>query len=163
MRERPPCFPYDDESEDDDPAWQSALNRLRFVHQPSEPDEDKGESPRFRPGKGDLVWPCPSCESFRTEQRHIARRICSAVGAAAGATSGAAAVLSGAETGAAIGALGGPAGAVCGSVAGAILAGLVAGAAGCATGAAFGEALDLKVLDNWRCLACGRVFTVRRG
>lgn len=159
MRSGPPTFPYDDGEEADDSAWQSALNRLREVHQPTEPDE--GESPRYRPGKGDLVYPCPSCESFRTEQRHIARRIWSAIGAAAGATSGAAAVLSGVETGAVVGALGGPIGAVCGGVAGAVLAGLVAGAAGCATGAAFGEALDHKVLNNWRCLACGRTFTVR--
>lgn len=161
MRERPPFFPYDDEDDDGGPAWQSALNRLRHAHKPPEPDE--GESPRYRPGKGDLVFPCPSCESFRTEQRHIARRIWSAIGAGAGATSGAAAVLSGAEAGATIGTLGGPIGAVCGGVAGAVLAGLVAGAAGCATGAAFGEALDLKVLNNWRCLACGRTFTVRMG
>ncbi|WP_081885062.1 hypothetical protein [Paraburkholderia kururiensis] len=158
MHNRPPFVPYDDENEDEDPAWQSALNRLRQVHQPPEPDE--GESPRYRPGKGDLVYPCPSCESFRTEQRHVARRIWSAIGAAAGATSGAAAVLSGAEAGATIGTLGGPIGAICGGVAGAVLAGLVAGAAGCATGAAFGEALDHKVLNNWRCLACGRTFTV---
>ncbi|WP_080412862.1 hypothetical protein [Burkholderia ubonensis] len=159
MLEGPPFFPHNDEGDDDGPAWQSAMNRLRHGHQPPEPDE--GESPRFRPGKGDLIWPCPSCESFRTEQRHIARRIWSAIGAAAGATSGAAAVLSGAETGAVTGALGGPIGSVCGGVAGAVLAGLVAGAAGCATGAAFGEALDHKVLNNWRCLACGRTFTVR--
>ncbi|KAA8767728.1 MULTISPECIES: hypothetical protein [Burkholderia] len=159
MHKHPPIFPYADSDEDEDPVWQSALNPLGEAHQPSEPDE--GESPRFRPGKGDLIWPCPSCESFRTEQRHVARRICSAVGAAAGATSGAAAVLSGAETGAAIGTLGGPIGTVCGGIAGAVLAGLVAGAAGCATGSAFGEALDHMVLNNWRCLACGRTFTVR--
>ncbi|WP_208457685.1 hypothetical protein [Burkholderia pyrrocinia] len=160
MRDRPPFLPYD-EDDDDSPAWQSALNRLRQMEEPAEPDES--ESPRYRPGKDDLVYPCPSCESFRTEQRHIARRICSAVGAAAGATSGAAAALSGVETGAAIGALGGPVGAICGGVAGAILAGLVAGAAGCATGAAFGEAIDNRILDAWRCLACGRTFTVRAG
>ena len=158
MRDRSPLFPNDDEN-DDEPAWQSALNRLHRAHEP--PELDEGESPRYRPDKGNLIYPCPSCESFRTEQRHIARRIFSAVGAAAGATSGAAAALSGAESGATIGALGGPLGAVCGGVAGAILAGLVAGAAGCATGAALGEALDLKVLDNWQCLACGRTFTVR--
>lgn len=161
MHDRNSFSPYDDEDDDDSPAWQSALNRLRQMGEPPGPDEP--ESPRYRPGKGDLVHPCPSCESFRVEQRHIARRICSAVGAAAGATSAITASLSGAETGAAIGMLGGPVGAVCGGVAGAILAGLVAGAAGCATGAALGEALDLKVLDNWRCLACGRVFTVRPG
>lgn len=51
MREHPPFFPRGDEDDDDDLAWQSALNRLG--HQPTEPDE--GESPRYRPGKGDLV------------------------------------------------------------------------------------------------------------
>jgi hypothetical protein len=153
MRECPPFLPYDEEEEGD--AWPRNLHGLP---PPQQAEDD--ESPRFRPGKG-LVWPCPSCSSLRTEQRHIARRVCSAVGAAAGATSGAVAVLSGAETGAAFGALGGPIGAMCGGVAGAVLAGLAAGAAGCATGAAFGEALDHKVLNNWRCLACRRTFTVR--
>lgn len=153
MRERPPFFPYDDEDEND-----MLQHRLHGLRQP--PEQDERESPRYRPGIGDMVFPCPSCESFRTEQRHVARRICSAVGAAAGAMSGAAAVLSGAETGAAIGLLSGPVGAVCGGVAGAILAGLVTGAAGCATGAALGEAIDQKVLSNFRCLACGCMFTV---
>lgn len=150
-----PSFPHDDEDED-----VTLPHRAYRLHQQPEPDEGC-ESPRFRPDKANLVWPCPSCESFRTEPRHIARPICSAVGAAAGAISGAAAALSGAETGAAIGLLGGPVGAVCGSIAGAVLAGLVTGAAGCATGAALGDALDQQVLSNWRCLACGRTFAVR--
>ncbi|CAG9241805.1 conserved hypothetical protein [Burkholderia diffusa] len=150
MPDRPPFFSYGDEGEDD--AWQRGRHES---HQP-----DASELPRYRPGTCDVTYPCPSCESFRTEQRHIARRICSAVGAAAGATSAVAASLSAAETGAVIGALGGPIGAVCGGIAGAVLAGLLAGAAGCATGAALGESLDLKVLNNWRCLACGRTFTV---
>lgn len=154
MRERPSFDPYEDDDVDD--TWQQCLYGLR---QPLGPDED--DLPRYRPDQGGPAWPCPSCESFRTEQRHIARRICSAVGAAAGATSGTAAALSGVETGAAIGSLGGPAGALCGGIAGAILAGLVAGAAGCATGAAFGEALDQTIFDNMLCLACGRTFTVR--
>ncbi|HDR9038729.1 TPA: hypothetical protein QDB07_006304 [Burkholderia vietnamiensis] len=152
MPDRPPFFPYDDEGEDD--AWHRGRHEPHRTEQP-----DAGESPSYRPGIGDVAYPCPSCESFRTEQRHLARRICSAVGAAAGATSAVAASLSGAEAGAAIGALGGPIGAVCGGIAGAVLAGLLAGAAGCTTGAALGEALDLKVLNNWRCLACGRTFT----
>lgn len=157
MHDSLPFEPVDDE-------W----HRLhRGLHEPREPAEDSShfgdEVPRFHTGTRRVIYPCPSCESFHTEQRHIARRIWSAIGAAAGATSGAAAVLSGAEAGATIGTLGGPIGAVCGGVAGAVLAGLVAGAAGCATGAAFGEALDLKVLNNWRCLACGRTFTVRPG
>ncbi|AIV82957.1 methyltransferase domain protein [Burkholderia pseudomallei MSHR3965] len=120
-----------------------------------EPEPDEDDSARYRLDQSGPAWQCPSCQSLRTEQRHIARRICSAVGAAAGATSGTAAALSGVETGAAIGALGGPAGALCGGIAGAILAGLVADAAGCATGAAFGEALDQTIFDNMLCLACG--------
>ncbi|WP_423758926.1 hypothetical protein [Burkholderia sp. NLJ2] len=156
MRERPSFDPYEDDDGDD--TWQQRLYGLR---QPLEPESGEDDSPRYRPDQGGLAWPCPSCESFRTEQRHIAQRICSAIGAAAGATSGTAAALSGVETGAAVGALGGPAGVLCGGIAGAILAGLVAGAAGCATGAVLGEALDQKVLDNMLCLACGRTFTVR--
>lgn len=155
MHDFSPPFPHDDEDED-----VTLPRRTYRLHQQPEPDEGC-ESPRFRPCKANLVWPCPSCESFRTEPRHVARPICSAVGAAAGAISGAAAALSGAETGAAIGLLGGPVGAVFGSIAGAVLAGLVTGAAGCATGAALGNAIDQQILSNWRCLACGRTFAVR--
>jgi len=149
MHDRPPFIPFDDEEE----GWPSGLRRL--------PQPDASEPPRFRASPADGDYPCPQCESPRTVQRHIARRIFGAVGAAAGVTSTIAAALSGAEAGAVFGVIGGPIGAVCGSIAGAILVGLVAGAAGCATmAAALGEALDQKVLDNWRCLACGRTFTV---
>jgi hypothetical protein len=158
MHDGPPFASFDSEDEDDN-AWQRGL---RGLPPPQQPD-DVSEPPRYRPDTGDADYPCPKCQSFRTEQRHIARRICGAVGAAAGATSAVAAALAGAETGAAIGVLAGPLGAACGSIAGAILSGLVAGAAGCATGAALGEAIDLKVLDGWRCLACGRTFTARSG
>lgn len=123
------------------------------------PSSDTSDSPHYHSGAGH-IYPCPSCQSPRTEPRHTARRIGGAVGAAAGATSAVAIALSGAEVGATAGFIGGPVGAACGGIAGAILAGLVAGAAGCATGAACGEALDLKVLNNWRCLACGRTFSV---
>jgi len=148
MHDRPPFIPFDDEEE----GWPSGPLRL--------PQSDANEPPRFRASPTDGDYPCPQCESPRTVQRHIARRIFGAVGAAAGATTTIAAALSGAEAGAVFGVIGGPVGAVCGSIAGAILAGLVAGAAGCATGAALGEALDQKVLLGWRCLACGRTFTV---
>lgn len=122
------------------------------------PPSDTHESPHYRPGAG-LVYPCPHCQSLRTEPRHLARRVGGAVGAAAGVTSAVAIALSGAEAGATAGLIGGPFGAACGGIAGAILAGLVAGAAGCASGAACGEAIDQKVLDNWRCLACGRTYS----
>lgn len=134
---------------DDDEAWPSGAGARR---------PDAGDFFRTHTG-----YPCPQCQSLQTEPRHIARRIGGAVGTAAGVTSGVAVALSGAEVGAAAGLIGGPIGAACGGIAGAILAGLVAGAAGCATGAACGQAIDHMVLDNWRCLACGRTFTVQPG
>ena len=152
MHDRPPFLPFDDED-----AWLPRHPRPEVVNEPlgfRSHSTYEAESERS---------PCPQCQSLQTVQRHIARRIGGAVGAAAGATSAMALALSGAETGAAIGMIGGPVSAVCGSLAGAILAGLVAGAAGCATGAAFGEALDQKVLNGWRCLACGRTFTIHSG
>lgn len=150
MHDRPPFLPFGD----DEDAWRPKHSLPEAASEPS----------RFRSDAAYQVeserYPCPQCQSLQTLPRHVARRIGGAVGAAAGATSAIALALAGAETGAAIGMVGGPIGAACGSLAGAILAGLVAGAAGCATGATFGEALDQKVLNNWRCLACGRVFTL---
>ena len=149
MHDRPPFLPFDD----DEDAWLPKSHR------------NIDEAPSFPHGATAQTEsecsPCPQCNSTQTVPRHMARRIFGAVGAAAGATGAIAAALSGAEVGASIGIIGGPLGAACGSFAGAILAGLVAGAAGCATGAAFGEALDVKVLNNWRCLACGGAFTIR--
>ncbi|MFV8598102.1 hypothetical protein [Ralstonia pseudosolanacearum] len=139
---------------DDDEAWSSDADARR---------PDASEFFRSRRGAMGVAYPCPQCQSLRTEQRHVARRIGGAVGAAAGVTSGIAVMLSGAEAGAAVGLIGGPIGAACGGIAGAILAGLVAGAAGCATGAACGQAIDHMVLDNWRCFDCGRTFTSQPG
>lgn len=119
------------------------------------------EIPRYRPDTGEIIYACPECESFRTEPRHVARRIGGAIGTAAGGTSAAAAALSGAEMGAAAGSVGGPFGVLCGSIAGAIIAGLAGAAAGCATGAALGETIDQKVLNNWYCRACRHTFSVR--
>jgi hypothetical protein len=102
---------------------------------------------------------CPKCQSDCVDARHRARKTGGAVGAVAGTASGVAFALSGAETGAAVGVLAGPAGAVCGAIAGAVIAGLIGGTAGCATGSVFGEVIDDKVLDNFRCLACGHSFS----
>lgn len=139
---------------DDDETWPSDADTRR---------PGASEFFRDRPGTTGAAHPCPQCQSMQTEPRHIARRIGGAVGAAAGATSGVAVTLSGAEVGAAVGLMGGPIGLACGGIAGAILAGLVAGAAGCATGAACGQAIDHMVLDNRRCLTCGRTFTIQPG
>lgn len=138
-------------------------------HRPSQPNPRErhddspydDELPRYRPDTGAVIYPCPACESLRTEPRHIARRIGGAIGAAAGGTGAVAAALSGAEIGAAVGTLGGPFGALCGAIAGAMIAGLAGATAGCATGAALGETLDQKVLGNWHCHGCGHTFTIR--
>jgi len=145
MHDRPPFGSFDEDEE-----WR---------HPQHSPYGD--ELPRIRPGSQDVVYPCPHCQSLRTEPRNLARRIGGAVGAAAGATCAAATALAGAEIGAAAGTLGGPFGVLCGSIAGAIIAGLAGAAAGCATGAALGESLDHKVLNNWRCSACGHAFCTR--
>lgn len=108
------------------------------------------------------IPPCPKCQSTRVDARNRARKTGSAIGTLAGTTSGIAFALSGAETGAAVGLLAGPAGAVCGAIAGAVIAGLIGGAAGCATGSVFGEIVDEKVLDNFRCYACGHTFSRSR-
>ncbi|SAL19814.1 complement resistance protein TraT [Caballeronia telluris] len=105
------------------------------------------------------IPPCPKCQSSRVDARNLARRTGGAIGTVAGTTSGIAFALSGAETGATVGVLAGPAGAVCGAIAGAVIAGLIGGAAGCATGSVFGEIVDDKVLDNFRCHACGHTFS----
>lgn len=73
---------------------------------------------------------CPKCQSDRVEMRHRARKT------------------------------GGAVGAVCGAIAGAVIAGLIGGTAGCATGSMFGEVVDDKVLDNYRCHACGHTFSL---
>jgi hypothetical protein len=155
---RPPLRPFDDDDEDEWLREQMHLNDHAFTSASPRPGDHEA---RNRPDTTELIYACPACESFRTQPRHIARRIGGAIGAAAGGTSATAAALSGAEIGVAIGAPGGPFGALCGGVAGAIIAGLAGAAAGCATGAALGETLDSKVLDNWRCRACGHTFSIR--
>ncbi|WP_244191352.1 hypothetical protein [Ralstonia insidiosa] len=153
MHDRRPLHPPNGDEEWPYPPQPSDAFATHQSHDP--------EPPRYRPDTGELIYACPACESFRTEPRHLARRIGGALGAAAGGTSAAAASLSGAEIGAAAGSLGGPFGVLCGSIAGAIIACLAGAAAGCATGAALGETLDQKVLLNWCCRACGHTFSNR--
>lgn len=160
MSDRRAPDPQHDEDDEDE-----RLHEQMRQYRPESPDESPRpfghKLPRYRPDTGEMIYVCPACDSFRTESRHIARRIVSAIGTGAGGAGAAAAALSGAELGAAAGTLGGPFGALCGSVAGAIIAGLAGAAAGCATGAALGEAIDQKVLNNWRCRACDHTFSIR--
>jgi hypothetical protein len=155
---RLPDPPFEDDDGDEWLAEQLSLREREPAHTSSRPFGQ--ELPRYRPDTGEVIYACPACESLRTEARHVARRIGGAIGATAGGTGAAAAALSGAEIGAAAGTLGGPFGVMCGGIAGAIIAGLAGAAAGCATGAALGETIDRKVLDNWRCRACGHTFSI---
>ena len=157
---RPPYLPFDEDDEGEWLAEQSHLHEREPAHTSSRPFGQ--ELPHYRSDTGEVIYACPACESLRTEARHVARRIGGAIGATAGGTSAAAAALSGAELGAAAGTFGGPFGVLCGSIAGAIIAGLAGAAAGCATGAALGETIDRKVLDNWRCRACGYTFSIEQ-
>jgi hypothetical protein len=160
MRDR--RSPHRPHGEDDEDEWLREQTPLRSPEFPDGPPRPFGhELPRYRQDTGEMIYVCPACESFRTEPRHIARRIGGAIGATAGGTSAAVAALSGAEIGAAAGTLGGPFGVLCGSIAGAIIAALAGAAAGCATGAALGETIDQKVLDNWCCRVCGHSFSIR--
>lgn len=120
------------------------------------PRVPSGDRANAQPG---AIPVCPKCRSSRVDARNLARKTGSAIGTVAGTTSGIAFALSGAETGATVGMLAGPAGAVCGAVAGAVIAGLIGGTAGCATGSVFGEVIDDKVLDNFKCHACGHTFS----
>lgn len=143
-----------------------ALDELHLHKHDEEEQLEQGfVPPQARPNhtrasaQSSSIPSCPRCQSDCADARHLARKTGGAVGAIAGTASGIAFALSGAETGAAVGVLAGPAGAVCGAIAGAVIAGLIGGTAGCATGSVFGEVIDDKVLDNFRCHACGHAFS----
>lgn len=145
-----PYGPYDaylSEHDDEEPFEQDLV-----------PPHEQSNHSRLNVQSGAILL-CPKCQSDHVEMRHRARKTGGAVGAVAGTAGAIAFALSGAETGAAIGMLAGPAGAVCGGIAGAVIAGLIGGTAGCATGSVFGEVIDDKVLDNYRCHACGHTFS----
>lgn len=139
-------------------------NRYLHEHVDDEPFEQGFVPPHARLDDPVCTPPAPTpaclkCHSAHVEARHRARKTGGAIGTLAGTTSGIALALSGAETGAVAGSLAGPAGTLCGAIAGAVIAGLIVGAAGCAAGSAFGEIVDDKVLDNFRCHACGHTFS----
>lgn len=94
---------------------------------------------------------CPRCGSSEVEFRNYGRKAGGVVGTIAGA---AGSVATAAEAGGA--------GLTVKRVAGLVLAGLAGGTAGCKAGAGMGSALDENVLDNCRCVCCGRVFGQRR-
>lgn len=154
----PRFYPHPHEPYDPDDMYLHEHDDDELIKQSVVPPRGQQHHTRVSTQSGSIP-PCPKCQSDRVDARHRARKTGGAVGAVAGTASGVAFALSGAETGAAVGVLAGPAGAVCGAIAGAVIAGLIGGTAGCATGSVFGEVIDDKVLDNFRCLACGHPFS----
>lgn len=148
-------FPYDDASEEADLDDDENSD-------PDAPSSQKCHDFRCDPDTQEEIPHCPKCQSSLIEACHRARKIGGTIGTVAGTTGGIAFALSGAEAGATVGLVAGPAGAMCGAIAGAVIAGLICGAAGCATGSVFGEIVDEKVLDNFRCHACGHTFSRSR-
>ena len=104
---------------------------------------------------------CPKCASERIETCDRAMKAGGAIGFVGGAASGVAGALAGSRTGAIVGVVAGPVGVAVGSIAGAIIGGLMGGAAGGVTGAQLGQVIDERILDNYRCLACGYRFNCR--
>jgi uncharacterized protein YcfJ len=98
---------------------------------------------------------CPVCHSQRVVAREIGKKAGSLIGLAGGAAGGAVSTLEGAEVGATVGvAVAGPPGMMLGSLAGAMIGALI----GSIAGAQLGTLVDDKILDNYRCLACGVTF-----
>ncbi len=60
-----------------------------------------------------------------------------------------------------VGVVAGPPGMLAGGLLGALIGALVGGTAGGFAGARLGEMVDERVLDNYRCLACGHSFSRR--
>lgn len=106
-----------------------------------------------------MVYRCPSCHSERIETRNLARKAGGLIGTLGGSVGGAASSLSGAEVGMTVGVVAGPPGMVLGGLLGALIGALVGGTAGGLAGSQLGELVDDRILDNYRCLACGHCFS----
>lgn len=102
---------------------------------------------------------CPHCRSTNVTTSNLGRKCTVMLGGVAGGIFSAATVWHGARVGAVVGAPTGPAGALLSAVAGAVLAALAGAATGCAAGGVVGDMIDHKVLNNYRCLACGHRFS----
>ena len=105
---------------------------------------------------------CPYCRSMHITTRNTGRKLGTAVGALGGGAHGLSSALSGARAGYTIFRVMGPPGMALGTMAGAVL-GAIMGATSCGfMGAKLGELVDNTILDNYRCLHCGRSFNPAR-
>lgn len=105
-----------------------------------------------------MCIPCPHCHSDQVAARAVGKKTGGFLGLVGGAASGATSALRGAAAGSTVGAaFAGPPGMLLGSLAGATLGALVGGI----TGIKLGTVVDDKLLDNYRCIACGLTFCHR--
>lgn len=104
---------------------------------------------------------CPNCYSERVTTRNRAKKAGGLIGGIAGTASGAAGAFSGSEIGMTVGVVAGPPGMAIGALAGAILGALVGGTTCGMAGAKLGEVVDERILDNYRCLACNHIFSIK--
>lgn len=102
---------------------------------------------------------CPHCRSERIATRNFARKTAGLIGTVGGTVGGAASGLSGAEIGMTVGIVAGPPGMMIGGFLGALFGALIGGTACGLAGAQLGELVDQRILDNYRCLACGHCFS----
>ena len=106
---------------------------------------------------------CPKCQSRRIGKNNYGKKAAGVIGASAGTYGGYSAAIAGARAGATVGVLTGPVGATVDGMGGAVIGALLGGAKGASAGVILGDVLDERVLDNYRCLACGYSFSVDPG
>ena len=103
---------------------------------------------------------CPNCHSSRILTRNCAKKAIGLIGTVGGTVGGATSSLSAGSLGMTVGIVAGPPGMVFGGVLGALFGAVVGGTAGGLSGARLGELVDRRILDNYRCLACGHCFSL---
>ena len=106
-----------------------------------------------------MTLTCPKCNSGQIGTRNRARKAGGTIGMAAGATTGAAGLFHGGRAGWATASIIAPPSMPYTKIAAAIIGGIIGATTGCAIGVALGELVDDRVLDNYRCLACGYTFS----
>ena len=105
---------------------------------------------------------CPYCRSMHTTAKNTGRKLGTAAGALGGGAHGLSTALAGAKTGYTVFRVMGPPGMALGTIAGAVLGAIVGASSFGFMGAKLGELVDNTILDNYRCLDCGKSFNPTR-
>ncbi|RUS67259.1 hypothetical protein CUZ56_01202 [Saezia sanguinis] len=105
---------------------------------------------------------CPYCRSMHITTKNIGRKLGTTAGALGGGAHGLSSALAGARAGYLVFRVMGPPGIALGTVAGAVLGAIMGATSFGFMGAKLGELVDNTILDNYRCLHCGRSFNPAR-